>query len=70
VAEFEVSEEGDGLVHADVTIHLEAHVGYRLPRHDQPHHILRDDVQPWGLQVNVIITRLQYLQTSKFAAKR
>ena len=50
MAKLEVVEEGDGLVHAHVAVDLEAHVGYRPPRHDQAHAVLRDDVQPRRLQ--------------------
>ena len=50
MAEFEILKKGQRLFHADVTVHLEAHVGHRAPRIQISYDILGDDVQCRSLQ--------------------
>jgi hypothetical protein len=49
VAKLEVLQKGYGLCHANVAVHLEAHVSNRISRVDIPNYILSDDVQAWCL---------------------
>ena len=50
MAKFEILKEGQRLSHADVSVHLEAHVGHRAAWIEISHDILGDDVQSRGLQ--------------------
>lgn len=49
MTKLEVLEEGDGLCHTNVSVHLEAHIGNRVSWVDIPNYILSDDVQTWSL---------------------
>ena len=50
MAKFEILKEGQRLSHADVSVHLEAHVGHRAAWIEISHDILGDDVQSRGLE--------------------